>query len=131
MKTIYSYYVLDLIHRGHIRQMKNCKTIVGKDGISIVGILTDKAVMEQKQKPILSFDERLAVADAIKYNDLVVPQETYSPIENIKVMRPDFVAESTSHKAEAIKEAKKYAKVFTFPYFPEQSSTNIKRKIKR
>ncbi|MCK5031334.1 MAG: adenylyltransferase/cytidyltransferase family protein, partial [Thermoplasmatales archaeon] len=60
MIIVYSYYVLDLIHKGHLLMMKNSKSIAGKGGKLIVGILTDDAVMEKKPKrPILSFDERI------------------------------------------------------------------------
>ena len=47
MIIVYSYYVLDIVHKGHLLYMKNAKAIAGKDGKSIVGILTDEAVMEK------------------------------------------------------------------------------------
>ncbi len=49
MKLVYSYYVLDIVHKGHLLMMKNAKSIAGKDGKLIVGILTDEAVMEKKK----------------------------------------------------------------------------------
>ncbi|GAG26335.1 unnamed protein product, partial [marine sediment metagenome] len=78
MKIAYSYCVLDIVHTGHLLMMKNSKAIVGKDGKLIIGILTDEAVMEKKPKPVLSFPERMELAAAIKYVDVVVAQETYS-----------------------------------------------------
>ena len=84
MKIVYSYYVLDIVHVGHILMMKNAKAIAGQDGILVVGILTDKAIMEKKPKPTVCFDERMSIAQAIKYTDVVVPQDEYSPIPNVK-----------------------------------------------
>ena len=52
MRIVYSYYVLDIVHRGHLLMMKNAKAIAGEDGKLIVGILTDEAAMEKKSKPI-------------------------------------------------------------------------------
>ncbi|GAF88290.1 unnamed protein product, partial [marine sediment metagenome] len=104
MKTVYSYYVLDIVHRGHLEMMKNAKAIAGKDGKSIVGILTDEAVMEKKAKPIVSFEERIELARAIEYVDVVVGQETYSPLPNVKKIKPDILMESASHSEEAIEE---------------------------
>ena len=75
MKLVYSYYVLDIVHKGHLLMMKNAKAIAGEDGKLIVGILTDEAVMEKKTKPVLSFEDRVNLASAIKYVDLVVAQE--------------------------------------------------------
>ena len=134
MKIVYSYYVLDLVHKGHLKMMENAKAIAGKDGKSIVGILTDEAVMELKSRPIISFDERFDLANAIKYVDLVVAQETYSPLPNVKKIKPDILMESTSHTNEAIEEAREVmesigGEVMVIPYYPSQSSTSIKNKI--
>ena len=136
MKLIYSYYVLDIVHRGHLLMMKNAKAIAGKDGKLIVGILTDEAVMEKKEKPILPFEERIELASAIKYVDVAVAQETYSPLPNVKRIKPDILMESASHDEDAIEEAREYmesinGKVVVLPYFPSQSSTDIKNDIKK
>jgi len=32
MQIVYSYYVLDVFHRGHLKMMENAKAIAGKDG---------------------------------------------------------------------------------------------------
>ena len=134
MRLVYSYYVLDLVHKGHLKMMENAKAIAGKDGKLIVGILTDEAVMEKKPRPILSFDERFDLANALKYVDLVVAQDTYSPLPNVKKIKPDILMESSSHTDEAIEEARKVmeelgGKVIVVPYYPSQSSTNIKNNI--
>ncbi|MCK4640942.1 MAG: adenylyltransferase/cytidyltransferase family protein [Candidatus Marinimicrobia bacterium] len=134
MKIVYSYYVLDLVHRGHLKMMENAKAIAGKDGKLIVGILTDEAVMEKKPKPIVSFDERFDLANALKYVDLVVAQDTYSPLPNVKKIKPDILMESTSHTDEAIEEARELmesigGKVIVIPYYPPQSSSDIKNSI--
>ena len=135
MKLVYSYYVLDIVHKGHLLMMKNAKAIAGKDGKLIVGILTDEAVMEKKPRPTLTFEERIELASAIKYVDVAVAQETYSPLPNVKKIRPDILMESTSHSEEAIEEAREVmesinGKVIVIPYFPSQSTTNIKNNIK-
>ena len=135
MKLVYSYYVLDIVHKGHLLMMKNAKSIAGKDGKLIVGILTDEAVMEKKPRPTLIFEERIELASAIKYVDVAVAQETYSPLPNVKKIRPDILMESTSHSEEAIEEAREVmesinGKVIVLPYLPSQSTTHIKNSIK-
>ncbi len=134
MPIVYSYYVLDIVHKGHLMMMKNAKALAGPDGKLIVGILTDEAVMEKKPPPILSFEERIDLAEAIKYVDLVVAQETYSPLPNVKEIHPDILAESSSHTEDAIQEAREVmesigGKVIVIPYFPTQSSTGIKNRV--
>jgi len=135
MKIVYSYYCLDIIHPGHLLQMKNAKRLAGKDGISIIGILTDEAVMEKKSRPIISFDERIAIAESLGCADLIVPQDTYSPHPNCLKIRPDILMESASHSDELIEQSRKVMReiggiVIVTPYYPTQSSTNIKERIK-
>lgn len=136
MKIVYSYYVLDIIHKGHLLMMKNSKAMAGKDGKLIVGILTEAAVLEKKANPpVLSLDERIDIAQSIKYVDIAVPQETYSPIPNVKKIKPDILMESASHSEEDISIAKKVVESYggrlvVMPYYPLQCSSNIKKKIK-
>jgi cytidyltransferase-like protein len=135
MKIVYSYYVLDIVHKGHLLMMKNSKAIAGEDGKLIVGILTDEAAMEKKPKPMLSFEERIDLAAAIKYVDVVVSQKTYSPLQNIKDIKPDILMENPHHDKEAIAEAREYmesigGRVIVLPYYPAQSSTKIRNSLK-
>jgi len=136
MRIVYSYYVLDIVHKGHLLMMQNAKALAGEDGKLIVGILTDEAVMEKKQRPTLPFEDRIELASAIKYVDAAVAQETYSPLPNVMKIRPDILCESASHTKEAIEEAEKVMKsingrLVVIPYFPKQSSSLIKNKIKQ
>ena len=135
MNLVYSYYVLDIVHRGHLLMMKNSKAIAGETGQLIVGIVSDEAVLAKKGKlPILSFSERLELAQSIRYVDLVVEQKDYSPIPNIKQIKPNVLMESESHEKSAIREAQEVmsaleGRVVVMPYFHGQSSTEIKRKV--
>jgi len=131
-KIVYAYVVADILHKGHILALKNAKSF----GKLIVGVLTDEAVQERKPKPTLSFQERLAIIGELKCVDAVVAQETYLPIDNIKAIKPDILMESTSHTEEDLQETYEVAKelgirVLKLPYYPEQSSTNIKECIKQ
>jgi len=139
MILVYSYYVMDILHKGHLEMLRNAKAIAGSDGRLIVGILTDKAVMEKKPRPILSFEERVELAHSIDCIDLVVAQKTYSPYNNIESIRPDILMESTSHFEVSKKEkalmteltSRRKIRVIVIPYFPEHSSTQIKRQMRR
>ena len=63
MNIVYSYFALDIVHRGHLLMMKNAKQIAGPNGRLIVGIVADEAVIKQKGRaPILSFSERLEIS---------------------------------------------------------------------
>ena len=135
MNIVYSYFVLDIVHRGHLIMLKNSKAMAGPDGRLIVGIVSDEAVLEKKGKlPVLDFSERLELANSIKYADLVVGQQDYTPYQNIKLIAPNILMESESHNDAQIGESKKLmdalgGRVIVMPYFQDQSSTAIKSKI--
>ena len=135
MNIVYSYFVLDIVHRGHLMMLKNSKAIAGPDGRLVVGIVSDEAVLAKKGKlPILDFSERLELANSIKYVDVVVGQQNYNPYENVKNIAPDILMESESHDEVQINEGRRLMKelggrVIVMPYFNDQSSTLIKSKI--
>ena len=129
--VVYAYVVADLLHIGHIIFLERARKYGNK---LIVGILTDKAVMEKKPKPILLFDERIRLVKSLKCVDLVIVQETYSPISNIKKLRPDILMESDNHLKEDLEETTQAAnkvgcEVIITPYYSKQSSSEIKDKV--
>ena len=135
MNIVYSYFVLDIVHRGHLMMLKNAKAIAGPDGRLIVGIVSDEAVLAKKGKaPILDFSERLELANAIEFVDLVVGQQDYTPFINVRNIVPNILMESESHDNAQIEEGRKLmdelgGRVIVLPYFQGQSSTSIKTKI--
>ena len=135
MNIVYAYFVLDIVHRGHLMMLKNSKAIAGLEGRLIVGIVSDEAVLEKKGKvPVLDFSERLELANSIQYVDLVVGQKNYAPYENVKNIAPNILMESESHDEVQINKGRELMKelggrVIVMPYFHSQSSTLIKSKI--
>ena len=131
MKIGYAYVVADLFHIGHLRHLETCKGLCDR---LVVGVLTDEATMEKKQKPIIPYRERAGIISALSCVDLAVPQNTYSPLENAVVFNADILFESTSHAPGAIQEARELmaqtgGEVIVMPYYEGQSSTMIKNKI--
>lgn len=120
----YCYVVGDILHKGHIEYFRNCKAMCDK---LVCGVLTDKAVMEKKPKPVLSFSERFDIIRSCKYVNVVVCQDEYSPLKNVNAIGVDILFESTSHSY-AVKGIGDL-RVITWPYYLDQSSTKIKEKI--
>ena len=130
MKLIYSYICGDILHSGHILHLENSKSLRDK---LIVGILTDSAIIKHKPRPIIPFYQRLELVSKLSFVDCVVPQKEYSPLKNVLMINPDILMESESHIGkEYLRELKRQFKgrIVFMPYFPEVSSTKIKKKIK-
>ena len=68
----YTTGVYDMFHIGHLNILRRAKE---QCDFLIVGVSTDELVQHDKNKtPIIPFDERCAIVEAIKYVDQVVPQ---------------------------------------------------------
>ena len=130
MIIVYAYVVGDILHKGHIEHLKNCKALGDK---LIVGVLTDKAVMEKKPKSVMGFDERFDLIRSLKWVDVVVPQHTYSPLDNVRALKPDILVEATDHKKRLANEFMRSigGRVLAMPYYPDHSSTKVKNEARR
>ncbi len=131
--VVYTYVCGDILHRGHLLYLKNAALL---GDFLIVGVLTDEAVMEKKKKPVMCFEERIELVGCLKMVDMAVPQSTYSPSLNIKSLKPDILMESDSHDDDLIEEGRKCmeeinGRIVIAAYYPYQSSTDIKDKIKK
>lgn len=130
MIVVYAYVCGDILHKGHIEHLRNCKALGDK---LVVGVLTDEAVMEKKSRPAMDFDERFDLIRALEMVDVAVAQDEYEPIKNIAHIRPDILVESMDHKHADdryivfVKEMG--IRVMALPYYPNHSSTELKAKI--
>ena len=78
----YTAGVFDMFHIGHLNVLKNAKA---KCDYLVVGVSTDDVVKKNKNKsPVISYEERKAIVEAIRFVDKVVPQTGYDIASKIK-----------------------------------------------
>jgi choline-phosphate cytidylyltransferase/glycerol-3-phosphate cytidylyltransferase len=97
--------------------------------ILIVGVSTDELVASYKEAPIIPFDERLQIIEALKTPDIVIPQRTLDHTEIVKKLNIDafVVGDDWFGKYDYLKESG--VEVFYFPYGSGVSSSSIKKTI--
>lgn len=75
MKKVITYGTFDLLHYGHINLLKRAKSL---GDYLIVGLSTDEFNNKEKNKECyFDYENRKSLLDAVKYVDLVIPEETW------------------------------------------------------
>lgn len=127
----YTTGVFDLFHIGHLNILKRAKE---NCDYLIVGVSTDELVEKYKHKhPVISYEERKAIVEAIKYVDEVVPQinrDKLSAWEKYKFDRmfvgDDWKGSPLFNELE-IEFKKRNVEIVYFPYTKGTSSTYLKQ----
>ena len=133
-KNVYVGLSADILHEGHINILKTASLY----GNVIVGLLTDEAIASYKNIPYLNFKKRKVVVENIKFVSQVIPQHTLDYVENLNLIKPNYVVHGDDWKIgvqkktrdRVIKTLKKWSgKLIEPKYTKNISSTSIKNKI--
>ena len=127
MRIGYTSGVYDLFHIGHLNILMNAKEHCD---YLIAGVSTDELVAQYKnKKPVIPFEERVAILSAIKYVDKVVPQDTLDKIAAWHKYKYNFLFGGSDWETHSqiisVKEElePQGVKVMLFPYTKTTSST--------
>ena len=75
MKKVITYGTFDLLHYGHINLLRRAKSL---GDYLIVALSTDEFNNKEKNKECyFDFENRKLLLDAVKYVDLVIPEENW------------------------------------------------------
>lgn len=130
----YTTGVYDLFHVGHVKLLKNAKSMCDK---LIVGVTVDELVKYKNKKAVIPFHERLEVVQSCRYVDLAIPQNEINKVEAIKKLKATrlFVGDDW-YGDEKWKEMEKDLKILDckiiyFPYTTGTSSTLINQTLEK
>lgn len=128
MKRVITYGTFDLLHYGHINLLRRAKAL---GDYLIVAISTDEFNWEEKRKKCyFSYEQRKSLVEAIRYVDLVIPEENWEQkckdihtycIDTF-VMGDDWRGKFDFLKNEGVE-------VVYLPRTPEISTTQIKTEL--
>ena len=134
-KIGYTTVVFDLFHIGHLNIIKRAKE---QCDYLIVGVSTDEVVQEYKNKmPIIPYEERAKIVEAIKYVDKVVPQTSMNKYEAWEKEKFDVIFHGDDWKnSDMYKENERKLKAVGvdfvyFEYTKSTSSTKIRELINK
>lgn len=128
MKRILTYGTFDLLHYGHIRLLKRAKEL---GDYLIVAVSTDEFNEIKNKKSYHNYETRKKMLEAIRYVDLVIPEENWEQKKDdvinyhvdVVVMGSDWEG---SDKFDYLKE---YCEVTYLPRTKGVSTTKIKEEL--
>lgn len=123
MRKVITYGTFDLLHYGHINLLRRAKE---QGDYLIVGLSSDEFNALKGKKSYFPYEERKCMLEAIKYVDMVIPEENWeqktSDVEkygvDVFVMGNDWEG-----KFDFLKDQ---CEVVYLPRTPEISTTKIK-----
>lgn len=127
MKRVITYGTFDLLHYGHINILRRAKAL---GDYLVVVVSTDEFNWNMKgKKCYFSYEERKAMLEAIRYVDLVVPEENWEQkITDVQKYDIDtfVMGDDWEGKFDFLKD---YCEVVYLPRTPEISTTQIKKEL--
>lgn len=123
MRRIITYGTFDLLHYGHIRLLQRCKA---QGDYLVVALSTDEFNAGKGKKSYFSWDDRKNMLEAIRYVDLVIPEESWEQKKSdIKKYHIDAFVMGDDWEGK-FDELSDLCEVIYLPRTPEISTTKIK-----
>ncbi len=126
-KIVFTNGCFDIIHAGHVRYLKEAKSL---GDILVIGLNSDKSIKQIKPlRPINSENERAEVLASLEMVDFVALFDEETPYNLIKFLQPDVLVKGGDWKIEDIVGAELVKEVYSLPYVEGFSTTGIIEKI--
>ena len=131
----YTSGVFDMFHIGHLNILRRAKE---RCDYLIVGVSTDEVVESYKHiKPVIPYEQRSAIVEAIKYVDKVVPQTTMDKLQTWREIHFDVMFHGSEWKGTELynqyeKDLKGVgARIEYLPHTDGISSSDFRRKMSK
>ncbi len=98
-KVIMCHGTFDLVHPGHIRHLMYAKDHAD---VLVASLTSDSHINKANFRPFVPQDLRAMNLAALECVDYVIIDDDETPIENLRVIQPDFFAKGYEYSAEGI-----------------------------
>jgi glycerol-3-phosphate cytidylyltransferase len=128
MKKVITYGTFDLLHHGHINLLRRAKAL---GDYLIVVLSSDEFNWNEKHKKcVYTYDERKKILEAIRYVDLVIPENTWEQkISDVQTYQADIFVMGDDWKGK-FDFLKDYCEVVYLPRTEGISTTQTKNVLK-
>ena len=128
-KTVFTNGCFDIIHFGHIKYLRQAKTL---GDILVIGLNSDTSVSRIKPKrPINPQEHRAEVLSSLDMVDYVTFFDEDTPYKLIKFLNPDILVKGGDWNKEDIVGSDIAQETHSLPYIEGVSTSEIIEKIKK
>jgi D-beta-D-heptose 7-phosphate kinase / D-beta-D-heptose 1-phosphate adenosyltransferase len=127
-RVVFTNGCFDLLHAGHVTYLETAKRL-GKR--LVVGLNTDQSISALKgpTRPVIQESDRARVIAALESVDAVILFDDETPLELIKLLRPDVLVKGSDYKESQVvgaSEVKSWGgRVALIPVLAGRSTSNI------
>lgn len=126
MKKVITYGTFDLLHYGHINILKRAKE---QGDYLIVALSTNEFNEIKGKRCYFSYEERKKLVQAIRYVDLVIPENSWDQkIENVQEYKIDVFVMGDDWKGK-FDFLKDHCEIVYLERTPEISTTKMKEEL--
>lgn len=121
LKIVFTNGCFDILHRGHVEYLQKAKEL---GDLLILGLNSDSSVKRLKGegRPINKEEDRAIVLSALECIDYITIFEEDTPLELIKIVKPDILVKGGDYKIENVI-GREYAKETVLIDFVDGYST--------
>lgn len=131
----YTAGAFDLFHIGHLNILRNARSMCDR---LVVGVSTDELIAACKgRRPVVPFEERMAIVASVRYVDAVVTQEDMNKMGMWERLKFDvmFVGDDWQNTPKWRAYEKQFSRVGVrivyFPYTQHTSSSTLREALDR
>ena len=126
MKRVLTYGTFDLLHYGHIELLRRAKAL---GDYLVVAVSTDEFNAGKGKKSYHDYETRKKMLEAVRYVDLVIPEETWEQkLDDVRDYKIDVVVMGSDWAdSDRFDYLKDYCELVFLPRTEGISTTKIKK----
>jgi D-glycero-beta-D-manno-heptose 1-phosphate adenylyltransferase len=132
---VFTNGVFDVLHRGHVTYLEQARALGSSLVVALNTDASAKRLGKGPERPLNNEVDRAWVIAALESVSLVTWFEEDTPLEAVKIIKPDFLVKGGDYDMDLLEEARwvraNGGKALAIPFVSGYSTTQLVQKIKR
>ena len=131
---VFTNGVFDILHRGHVTYLAQARALGASLVLGVNADISVKMLGKGDDRPINQEADRMAILAALECVDLVVCFDQKTPVELIKLIKPEIYVKGGDYEIDQLPETAAVkswgGQAFAIPFLHERSTTKLLSKIR-